>query len=127
MLEYALPKHDYFTLHWPNRAVYYDHGLRLEDLQHSHLIEGSYSPMSYTVSLLAYGKIVTESQGRSGILAWDAVKETFGIKNISSTINALVVQATEDLLQDSLMHAARCRLQLSEGYYDKTSTRMVTS
>jgi len=61
--------------------------------------------MSYIVSLLAYSKTVAESQGRSGILAWDAAKETFSITNISSTVNALrgfihdVVQAAEDLLQ----------------------------
>ncbi len=53
LLEYALPNREYRSLQWPSREAYHDHGWRLEELRRAHSIEGSYSPMSHLVGLLA--------------------------------------------------------------------------
>lgn len=68
LLEYAIPKREYKTLRWPSRQAYEDHGWRLEDVRRPHMIEGSYSPISNLVALLAYGKYVAKAEDRLGLV-----------------------------------------------------------
>src|SRR5437762_79331 len=71
LLEYALPNREFRSLQWPSREAYHDHDWRLEELRRAHLIEGSYSPVSHLIGLLAYGKYVVKTQGRAGLIHWD--------------------------------------------------------
>lgn len=67
-LEHALPKHPYHHLNIPDRSHYLDWGFRLEGLRKMYLIEGSYSPVSTLVGLLAYGMAIARAEGNSPLV-----------------------------------------------------------
>jgi len=77
MLEYALPKHRYRHLNWPDKSQYPDWGQRMEEIRRRYMINGSFSPISCIGGLLAYGKAVAITEGTiDSILQW-LMKLTF--------------------------------------------------
>ena len=47
------------------------------DMRRKHLADGSYSPVSEMISLLAYGKHIAQAQGNSGNASWSKDKTIF--------------------------------------------------
>jgi hypothetical protein len=109
LLEYAIPKREYVFLRWPSRQTYEDHGWRLEDIRRGHMIEGTYSPMSNLVALLAYGKCVAKTEDRPGLVIWDNDNMGLMIKDIHITVDEFrgfihkVIESSEKLMSDVLM------------------------
>ena len=109
LLEYAIPKREYVNLRWPSRQAYDDHGWRLEDVRRPHMIEGSYSPMSNLVALLAYGKYVAKAEDRVGLVTWDDDNMGLTIKDIYITVDWFhrfvegVLKSAEELMSRTLM------------------------
>ena len=109
LLEYAIPKREYKTLQWPSRQYYDDHGWRLEDIRRQHMIEGSYSPISNLVGLLAYGKYVAKTEERAGLVVWDEDNMGLTIKDVHIYVTqfqsfmASIVKSVEDLIYKDLL------------------------
>jgi superfamily II DNA helicase RecQ len=54
-----------------------EHQKRFLEHREKYLADGSYSPMSEALSILAYGKFVALSAGNSGSTTWSSNKQTF--------------------------------------------------
>lgn len=108
ILEYALPMREYKSLNWPSRSTYEDYGWRFEGIRRMHLVQGCYCPVSYLVSLLAYGKTLTKVHGRPGQIAWDDDGQGLQIKHIQLRLCDLhkfahsLIQSLEGVMRNEL-------------------------
>ncbi|KAI9763633.1 MAG: hypothetical protein M1840_000347 [Geoglossum simile] len=79
LLEYALPSKAWPNLKLPARDEYPDFGIRLAEVRGMHLVDGSYSPQSEILSLLAYGQFVAKQTGGRTVLSWTIDRQTVSI------------------------------------------------
>jgi len=113
VLDYALPKKAYKALGWLSRSAYEDHGLRFEEIRRTCLVRGCYGPVSYLLSLLGYGKVLTKIHGRPGEILWDDDGLGFQIRDIYMRLPQFqefvseVVKSARNVMHDQLFFGIR--------------------
>ncbi len=118
LLEYALPLRPWELNGWPARDAYDDYGARLKEIRAAHLVDGSFSPQSEILSLLAYGKKVTKAQGGRPMIIWSKDGQTMHFRGSPITMDGFrgciraVLSEAETLLTERLMFGDRTTVDL---------------
>lgn len=110
MLEYALPKRAYRTLGWQDRKAYGDGRIdRFEQVRRACLVNGSYSPMSYILDLLMFGRSRIRLEGQDCLIDWLDGGETLRVKDIRLGMTDFrgflheLLGSLEDVMYDDLL------------------------
>ncbi|KAI9763226.1 MAG: hypothetical protein M1840_000844 [Geoglossum simile] len=120
LLEYALPAKAWPGLKLLAREDYPDFGIRLAKVRSTYLVDGSYSPQSEILSLLAYGQFVTKQTGGRTVLSWSIDQQTVSLYGNPISMDryrqfpvVLIDKATK-LLYDTLLFGKQPIIDLAK-------------
>jgi len=119
LLEYALPSKAWPELDLLARDEYPDFGKRLHEVRSAYMVDGSYSPQSEILSLLAYGQFVAKQTGGRTVLSWSLDRQTVSLRGSPISMDQyrqfplLLAEKANQLLYEVLMFGKRPSVDLA--------------